>query len=244
MDKLGDLGLPHFTCMWIYSFLTGHSQRVRVGHHTSTVLSISTGSPQGCVLSPLLYTLFTHRTPPPQEHNHQVCGRHHNGGTYVWGEESAYRDKVERLTVWCRENNLLLNTSKTKELSLGLLAKTQCSHGERRRPSAGPCGVASSDCKVQLWADAADEVKKHFGWDWVVLKILRDFSGIASGKLLCLQDFTAAGFLDLTFSAFSDCSGFFGKCSRRPEEEVLRGLRFVPLFAMDEVLVTVHMYNP
>ncbi|KAK3566648.1 hypothetical protein QTP86_001848, partial [Hemibagrus guttatus] len=63
-------------------------------------------------------------------------------------------------------------------------------------------------------------------------------------KLLCLQDFTAAGFLDVTFSAFSDCSAFFGKCSRRPEEEVLRGLRFVPLFAMDEDPVTVHIYNP
>ncbi|KAK3544698.1 hypothetical protein QTP86_026097, partial [Hemibagrus guttatus] len=31
-------------------------------------------------------------------------------------DESAYRDKVEQLTGWCRENNLLLNTSKTKEL--------------------------------------------------------------------------------------------------------------------------------
>ncbi|KAK3567313.1 hypothetical protein QTP86_018048, partial [Hemibagrus guttatus] len=29
MDKLRDLGLPHSTCMWIYSFLTGRSQRVR-----------------------------------------------------------------------------------------------------------------------------------------------------------------------------------------------------------------------
>ncbi|KAK3537444.1 hypothetical protein QTP70_010420 [Hemibagrus guttatus] len=64
MDKLGDLRLPHSTCMWIYSFMTGRSQRVRVGHHTSTVLSISTGSPQGYVLSPLLYTLFTHNCTP------------------------------------------------------------------------------------------------------------------------------------------------------------------------------------
>ncbi|KAK3550786.1 hypothetical protein QTP70_005472 [Hemibagrus guttatus] len=38
MDKLGDLGLPHSTCMWIYSFLIGCSQRVRVGHRTSVGL--------------------------------------------------------------------------------------------------------------------------------------------------------------------------------------------------------------
>ncbi|KAK3545127.1 hypothetical protein QTP70_001239 [Hemibagrus guttatus] len=98
--------------------------------------------------------------------------------------------------------------------------------------------------RIQLRPDVAEDVKKRFGWDWVVLRILRDFAGISPGKLLCLQDFTAVGFLDVTFSAFSDCSAFFGKCSRRPEEEVLRGLCFVPLFAMDEVPVTVHIYNP
>lgn len=32
------------------------------------------------------------------------------------GDETAYRDEVERLTGWCQENNLLLNTSKTKEV--------------------------------------------------------------------------------------------------------------------------------
>ncbi|KAK3565350.1 hypothetical protein QTP86_007129 [Hemibagrus guttatus] len=37
-------------------------------------------------------------------------------GLISGGDESAYRDEVERLTVWCRRNNLLLNTSKTKEL--------------------------------------------------------------------------------------------------------------------------------
>lgn len=32
------------------------------------------------------------------------------------GDESAYRDEVEQLSVWCIENNLILNTTKTKEL--------------------------------------------------------------------------------------------------------------------------------
>ncbi|KAK3534494.1 hypothetical protein QTP86_016310, partial [Hemibagrus guttatus] len=110
--------LPHSTCMWIYSFLTGCSQRVRVGHHTSTVLSISTGSPQGCVLSPLLYSLFTHDCTPTHHSNTIVkfADDVTVAGLFSGGDKSAYRDEVERLTVWCRENNLLLNTSKTKEL--------------------------------------------------------------------------------------------------------------------------------
>ncbi|KAK3553802.1 hypothetical protein QTP70_012239 [Hemibagrus guttatus] len=58
------------------------------------------------------------------------------------------------------------------------------------------------------------------------------------------SDFSSAGFLDITFSSFVDCSAFFDKCSRQPEEEVLRGLRFIPLFALDKVPITVHLYNP
>lgn len=32
------------------------------------------------------------------------------------GNETAYRDKVQRLVGWCADNNFVLNTSKTKEL--------------------------------------------------------------------------------------------------------------------------------
>ncbi|KAK2863736.1 hypothetical protein Q7C36_002890 [Tachysurus vachellii] len=98
--------------------------------------------------------------------------------------------------------------------------------------------------RIQLRADATEDVKKRFGWDWISLRILRDFGGMTPGKIFCLQDFTASGFLEVSFNAFSDCSAFFGKCSRLPEEELLRGLSFIPLFAMDEVPIVVHMYNP
>ena len=33
---------------------------VMVGNNTSATLILNTGTPQGCVLSPLLYSLFTH----------------------------------------------------------------------------------------------------------------------------------------------------------------------------------------
>jgi hypothetical protein len=38
----------------------GFPQVVGVGNNTATMLTLNTGAPQGCVLSPLLYSLLTH----------------------------------------------------------------------------------------------------------------------------------------------------------------------------------------
>ncbi len=58
-DKLTQLSVPTSICQWIISFLTDRQQLVRLGKLTSRTLIISTGAPQGCVLSPLLFSLYT-----------------------------------------------------------------------------------------------------------------------------------------------------------------------------------------
>ena len=58
--KLRTLRLNTSLCNWILDFLTGRPHVVRVGNNTSATLILNTGAPQGCVLSPLLYSLFTH----------------------------------------------------------------------------------------------------------------------------------------------------------------------------------------
>lgn len=40
-------------------FLTGCPQAVRMGNHTSSTLTQNIETPQGCVLSPVLYLLYT-----------------------------------------------------------------------------------------------------------------------------------------------------------------------------------------
>ena len=60
VEKLKMLQVDTGICNWILDFLTQRRQAVKVGSQTSRTISVSTGSPQGCVLSPLLFSLLTH----------------------------------------------------------------------------------------------------------------------------------------------------------------------------------------
>ena len=56
-DKLSLLHVPDSTCRWIPDFLSDRKQHVSLGKHVSDPRTISTGSPQGCIISPLLFSL-------------------------------------------------------------------------------------------------------------------------------------------------------------------------------------------
>ena len=118
MEKLLLLGLNPTLCQWILDFLTERPQSVRVGNNTSKTITLSTGSPQGCVLSPLLYTLLTHDCVP--RHKNNLIIKFADDTTVVGliqrNEESWYREEVNLFESWCRVNNLVLNVDKTKEM--------------------------------------------------------------------------------------------------------------------------------
>ena len=116
--KLKDLGLSPSLCNWVLDFLMGRPQVVRVGNLTSSTLILNTGAPQGCVLSPLLYTLFTHDCVATSSSNTIIKFADDTTilGLITDGDETAYREEVRALAVWCQDNNLSLNVSKTKEL--------------------------------------------------------------------------------------------------------------------------------
>ncbi len=116
--KLLHLGFSAHLCNWIMDFLTNHPQCVKLGIHRSSSLTLSTVSPQGCVLSPLLYCLYTFDCTSTHFSNHIIKFADDTTviGLISGNEESAYRDEVGKLMLWCSENNLVLNTKKTKEL--------------------------------------------------------------------------------------------------------------------------------
>ncbi|KAI5620655.1 gastrula zinc finger protein XlCGF28.1-like [Silurus asotus] len=118
IEKLNLLGLNTSLCNWILDFLTGRPQAVRIGNSISSTTTLSTGAPQGCVLSPLLFTLLTHDCAPMHSSNHIIKFADDTTvvGLISRNDESAYREEVQRLTAWCGANNLSLNVDKTKEM--------------------------------------------------------------------------------------------------------------------------------
>ncbi|KAK3522402.1 hypothetical protein QTP86_009812 [Hemibagrus guttatus] len=72
IEKLNMPGLNTSLCNWILDFLTGRPQSVRIGNSISSTTTLSTGAPQGCVLSPLLFNLLTHDCAAMHSSNHII----------------------------------------------------------------------------------------------------------------------------------------------------------------------------
>ncbi len=118
INKFNLLGLNNSLCNWILDFLTGRPQSVRVGHNTSSTTTLSTGAPQGCVLSPLFFTLLTHDCTNKFSSNHIIKFADDTSvvGLISNNDETHYREEVAQLAEWCGANNLSLNVGKTKEV--------------------------------------------------------------------------------------------------------------------------------
>ncbi len=125
--KLSDLGLNTSLCDWIQDFLTARPQVVKVDQFTSNSITLNIGAPQGCGLSPLIYSLYTHDCVSSHSSTSIIKFADY---TVVLGlinnsDEAAYLDEVERLTSWCQDNCLSLNVSKTKELIVDFRKRQQ-----------------------------------------------------------------------------------------------------------------------
>lgn len=102
---------------WILDFLTNRTQRVRIKNSLSVQVTSSTGSPQGCVLSPLLFILYTNMCQSNWEN--RVILKYADDTVIVSllkNGETGHGPVITDFVEWCEESQLHLNVLKTKDM--------------------------------------------------------------------------------------------------------------------------------
>ncbi|XP_055367950.1 uncharacterized protein LOC129604646 [Betta splendens] len=116
--KLEEAGVDLHLTEWIMDYLTNRPQFVRARDCVSDTLTCSVGAPQGTVLAPFLFTLYT----SDFRHNTDSCVLQKFSddsaivGLITDDDDAEYRGLTQNFVDWCQRNHLLINVGKTKEM--------------------------------------------------------------------------------------------------------------------------------
>ena len=144
LKKLEVFGLDSMAVAWMKSYLTARYQSVFVDGCLSPPMNIECGVPQGSILGPLLYILYTNDI-PDLAHNHPVSSIqpapycHDCGGTVCYVDDSTYSfaqsdpdvlsstltNQYQVISKYMAANKLVINDDKTHILVLGTMAMDQ-----------------------------------------------------------------------------------------------------------------------
>ena len=117
-NKLLNMNVDQNTILWILDYLTNRPQFVKLSNHMSSIMTTNTGAPQGTVLSPFLFSVYTSDCVinAPSCPLVRYADDTSLSGLISNNDESSYRSAITSFVNWCDQNYLLLNVSKTKEM--------------------------------------------------------------------------------------------------------------------------------
>jgi hypothetical protein len=121
LDKLQSIGVDDHLRLWILNYLRHRSQCVRVSASiTSTKRHTNIGALQGCVLSPVLFMIYTNDHKAPNESSMIIKYADDTAVLGLLGREPGDTATFERTVThfinMCVADNLKLNVTKTKEM--------------------------------------------------------------------------------------------------------------------------------
>ena len=124
VQKLLSMNVDFRTILWIFNYLTLRPQFVKIRSSSNSNVFISdtvltnTGAPQGTVLAPFLFSLYTsdHRQTYDSCPLIKFADDTALSGLISENDDSDYKNEITKFVEWCDENFLDLNVSKTKEM--------------------------------------------------------------------------------------------------------------------------------
>ena len=148
LAKLELLGLDMHALQWVYSYLAGRAQCVCVDGQVSPLMDLKCGVPQGSVLGPLLYILFTNDLPDVihtgdehEELSYQEPNLHCRpcGGLVTYVDDatctvverdpvtlsSKLSERYKAIEDYMVKNKLVINADKTHLVVMGSKAVTR-----------------------------------------------------------------------------------------------------------------------
>ena len=134
VNKLLAMNVDFRTVLWIFDYLTFRPQFVKLRSSSNSNVFISdtvftnTGAPQGTVLAPFLFSLYT----SDHRQNHDSCplikfaDDTALSGLISDNDDLDYKNEISQFVNWCDENFLDLNVSKTKEMIIDFRKGNKC----------------------------------------------------------------------------------------------------------------------
>ena len=126
LQKLQSIGVASSSLEWFHNYLSGRSQRVRIGDAISDPLPLKYGVPQGSILGPVLFTIYVNDLLSVPAHCKSVC--HVDDCKLYLSFRSTdiarvfgyLNEDLREICRWCCQNSFLINPVKTKILLDGV----------------------------------------------------------------------------------------------------------------------------